>query len=94
MTPLPNNTGGFADMYNSGQRCLVFCEDTTLLESLIKDEWTERVQQEWGLSISSCGLSLVDDVMGREVLYAAITRWVREDSQAKIYSHMPPLQGA
>ena len=39
----------------------------------MRDEWTGRAESEWNISITSCGLSLVDDIKGKEIMYAAIT---------------------
>ena len=74
VTPLPGGYEGFADVYKSGQRCLVFSHGLPLLDSIVNDEWGERIQQECSVALSRVGLSLVDDTVGREVMYAAITR--------------------
>ncbi|XP_047736715.1 vacuolar protein sorting-associated protein 13, partial [Hyalella azteca] len=67
------NSGGFADLFSGGQRWLVFSEDLDLLDSLLRDDLKERVTSHVSVALSRLGLSLVDDVLAREVMYSAVT---------------------
>ncbi|XP_042203320.1 vacuolar protein sorting-associated protein 13-like isoform X2 [Homarus americanus] len=57
---------------SNNQRCLLFTDDISIASSALNAVELERCDQDINLSLSSIGLSLVDDIKKKEVMYLSL----------------------
>ena len=83
------NVGWATWLSGGSQRYLVISEDANLLGNPTNGYIYERLEQEFELSFHSIGLSLVNDVIGKEILYASMTNsgivWEHRKVKGKKY---------
>nr|XP_045626468.1 vacuolar protein sorting-associated protein 13C-like isoform X1 [Procambarus clarkii] len=67
-----NDTINWVVFLNNSQRCLLFTDDSSIAKNALTAVELERFELDIGLSFSSIGLSLVDDIKRKEVVYASL----------------------
>ena len=68
----PSGRGYWVSFRDGLQRVLLFTTNEVLIQHVSEGNHLERVKMDLTLSLQSVGVSLVNDILGREVAYIGI----------------------